>query len=422
MRVRTGLVLVAVVTVLVGGAVIGLTGVFGSGSGGDLTVRWTSDTARPDMGGNHHAPAAARVDGRGMVFAPISANGGTGCALVAIDAANGTTAWSGTVPPANCTIHSVADPTVADYDADGKREVLATTTEDAVVAYEPRTGTEEFRYDLTDYGYTQPIVADLAEGGGREVTVVDVDGTVFVLRPGAGAVWTRRLSAQTNAQPVVADFDADGANELAVGLTGDGNLTVIEGNGTKRWTLNAPFDSSITWMTTGAADDDPAIEVVVATTGGAVAAVDGATGEIEWRRDLGDFAAVHAFGDGDRNGSADVYAVAADGVLRGLNASDGTVEWETTLTSADVQMTPPPSLGDVDGDGSEEVVAVTNDGLVSVVDPDSGEILATYEREGGVPIWTHPTLADTDGDGAAEIYVIYGDGRVVSLAYSERTE
>ena len=84
-------------------------------------------------------------------------------------------------------------------------------------------------------------------------------------------------------------------------------------------------------------------------------------------------------------------------------------------------MTPPPSLGDVDGDGAPEVVAVTNDGLVSVVDPASGDILATYEREGDVPIWTHPTLADTDGDGTAEIYVAYGDGRIASLAYSERT-
>lgn len=421
MRFRTGLVLIAVVIVLLGAAIVGLTGVFGSDSDGDLSVRWVSDTARQDMGGNHHAPAAAQVAGGGMVFAPVSSTGGNGCALVALDATNGSTVWENAIPPANCTIHAVADPTVADYDGDGTQEVLATTTENVVVAYGPETGAEEFRYDLTDYGYTRPIVADLAGDDTEEIAVVDVSGTAFVLAPNGSVVWTRRLASQTNAQPAVADFDADGANELAVGLIGDGNLTIFEGNGTKRWSLAAPFDSSIAWMTTGEADGDPAIEVVAATTGGTVAAVDGATGEVQWRRDFGDFAAVHAFGDGDRDGNREVYAVAADGVLRSIDASDGTVEWETTLTSADVQMTPPPSMGDVDGDGSPEIVAVTNNGQVSVIEPTSGETVAAYEREGEVPIWTHPTLADTNGDGIEEIYVIYGDGRVISLSFSQQT-
>lgn len=421
MRFRTGLVLVAVVAVLVGAAAMGFAGVFGPGSGGDLSVRWVSDTARPNMGGNHHAPAAAQIGNRGMVFAPVSGAGGTdACDLVALDASNGSTAWNYPIPPANCTIHSVADPTVADYDGDGTREVLAATTEEAVVAVDPRTGTEEFRHDLTDYGYTQPVVADLAGDGRNEVVAVDVQGTIHVLRPNGSAVWTERLSSYTWGQPRVADFDADGRNELVVGLGSSGNLTLFEGDGTRRWTLTTPLDSSITWMTTGEADGDDAIEVVVATDGGAVAAIDGASGEVEWRQDFGSLAAVHAFGDGDRDGDSEVYAVAKDGKLRSLDASDGTVEWEVTLTNADVQMTPPPSMGDLDGDGSPEIVAVTNDGHVSVVDPRSGEVLATHEREGEVPIYVHPTLADANGDGAAEIYVMYGDGRVVSLAYSQR--
>jgi DNA-binding beta-propeller fold protein YncE len=76
-------------------------------------------------------------------------------------------------------------------------------------------------------------------------------------------------------------------------------------------------------------------------------------------------------------------------------------------------------MADLDGDGKREIVAVTNNGLVSVVDPTSGEIKATYEREGEVPIYVHPTVVDTNGDGAAEIYVMYGDGRVVALSYDE---
>jgi outer membrane protein assembly factor BamB len=260
-------------------------------------------------------------------------------------------------------------------------------------------------------------VTDLTDDRTKEIVVVDVKGKVFVLRPNGTTVWTKELTSYTNAQPAVADFDADGRKELAVGLVSNGNLYLLDGNGTRQWKSTAPFDSSITWMTTGQADADKAIEVIPATTNGIVAAVDGASGEIEWRRDLGSLAAVYAFGDGDGDGEPEVYAVAKDGKLRSLNASDGTVEWTTTLTSADVQVTPPPSMGDVDEDGTPEIVAVTNGGRVSVVDPNSGEILATCEREGEIPIYTHPTVADTDGDGTAEIYVMYGDGRVVALAY-----
>ena len=165
---------------------------------------------------------------------------------------------------------------------------------------------------------------------------VDVQGTIFVLRPNGSTVWTERLSSYTWGQPRAADFDGDGANELVIGLGGSGNLTPFKGNGTKRWKQAEPFDSSITWMTTGQADGDDPIEVIVATDGGTVAAVDSATADVEWRRDLGNLAAVHAFGDGDRDGDPEVYAVAKDGKLRSLDARDGTVEWETTLTLADI--------------------------------------------------------------------------------------
>jgi outer membrane protein assembly factor BamB len=415
MRFRTGLVIVAITAVLLGAAVVGLAGLFGSG--GELTVRWTSDTAR-SIQGNHHAPAAGRIGNEGMVFAPASGrSNATECEFVALRATNGSETWNYQVPPANCTIHSTADPTIADYDTDGTREVLATTTGEVVVAFGARTGAQELRANLSDYGYTQPIVTDLT-GDRIEEIVVDVKGKVFVLRPNGTTVWTKAFTSYTNAQPAVADFDADGGSELAVGLVDNGNLSLLAGNGTRQWKLTAPFDSSITWMTTGQADADRPIEVIAATGNGIVAAVDGASGEIEWQRDLGSLATVHAYGDGD--GEPEVYAVAKDGKLRSLDASDGTVEWETTLTSADVQVVPPPSMGDADRDGAPEIVAVTNEGRVSVVDPNSGDVLATYERAGEVPIYTHPTVADTDGDGTAEIYVMYGDGRVVALAYHRR--
>jgi outer membrane protein assembly factor BamB len=411
MRFTTGAVLLTVVVALVGVGFVA----FEANDGGTLSERWVSDTGR-DMNGNHHAPAAANVSGRSLVFAPISDRGnGTGCGLYALDANDGRVVWDDRVSPANCTLHAVADPTVADFDGDGTREVLATSTERRVTAYHPLSGDEELRHELSAYGYTQPVVSNFAPDSGRETAVVDVEGRLSLVRANGTALWSRNLGGTVWAQPAAADFDADGSTELAVGVASPdgGRVVLLAGDNSTEWRVDA-IDDSILWMGTGQADDDSAVEISVATSGGAIVLVDGADGSVEWRRSVGDLAAVHDISDANGDGTPEVYAVSRDGTLFALRATDGSVEWKSSLTTG-TQMTPPPLVGDVDGDDEPELVATTNDGKVAVVAPDSGDVLATYERS--VPIYTYPALADLDGDGAEEIYVTYGDGRVVSLAY-----
>lgn len=404
------------VLILVGAAVVLVAVSGGPGSSIGITEAWVSDTAR-DRPVNHHAPAAGIVRGEGMVFVPISGTPHTDqCALVGLYGTNGSTRWNYPIPRDDCTIHSVADPAIADYDGDGVEEVFVATTEEAIVGLDAVTGSEVFRHELPSYGYTKPIVSDVDGVDGMEVVAVDAEGTVVVLRPNGTVLWERPGASHTWGQPGVADFDGDGQRELLVGLGESGGLYLFEPDGTIAWNRSDVVQGSITWMTTGQVDGDPGEEVAIATSDGVVAMVDGRAGTVEWRRDLGTLAAVHAFGDGDGDGEAELYAVADDAVLRSYTASDGTIEWTATLTDEDVQMTPPPALGDVDGDGEQELVAVTNDGVVSIVDAKTGEIGDTYRRD--VPIWTHPTLADVDGDGVPEVFVIYGDGRVVSLSVS----
>lgn len=391
---------------------------------GTLTERWVSETSS-DVAGNHHAVAAGRVNGEPVVYVPIGGRSDhEGCALVAVDG-SGEQRWRHAVPPRNCTVHAVADPTLADFDGDGTREVLATTTERAVFAFHPLTGEREYRQNLTAYGYTHPVLADVTGDEAPELVVSDVDGTLFVLRQNGTTVWRRALDAFAWTHPAVADFDGDGAPEVIAAL-GNGSVVGFTATGDVAW--NRHGLGSVTWMATrhehGAGHADGSVpDVVVATSDGNVTALDGATGATRWSRSFGAFAAVRAFGDADGDGHAEVYAVARDGKLRALDARDGSVEWTTTLTTGDVQMTPPPVAGDLDGDGTPELVAVTNHGRVLVVDPTDGAVLATYRRD--ALVYTHATLADTDGNGIPEIYVMYGDGRVVALTYesssSERT-
>ena len=404
-RPRTLVALLALVVALGGVGAFAL-----ASSGPGLTERWVSDTGST-VQGNHHAVAAARIDGQGLVFAPIGGRGGgSGCALVAIDAA-GETLWRDPVPAANCTIHAVADPTVANWTGGERPEVLAATTERRVTAHDPLTGEETFSFALSDYGYTRPVVEDATGDGDPNLVVTDVRGTVFVL-DSSGAVWNRSFGSYTWAQPAVLDADGDGESEVITGFD-DGHVRSLDGaSGRVEW--NRSVGESVTWLAVGG-DANGSVVAVTATSDGRVVAVDGATGEIRWSRDLGSLAAVRALGDADGDGVVEVFATARDGDLRSLDARTGETEWTTTLTGADVQMTPPPSLGDLDGDGDPELVAVTNDGIVRVLDPGTGNVRATYERDASV--YTHVTLADLDDDGRAEVYVPYGDGRVVALQF-----
>ena len=410
MRLRTVVAVLVVVGVLAGGAFLAFGGL---GDDTDLSVEWVSDTGH-DVRVNHHEPAAVRLGDEAFVFAPVSGRQGTDdCALFALDG-DGNREWSDPVPPEDCAIHAVADPVVGDVDDDDAREVFVATTEQRVTGFDARTGDAEFTYELSSYGYSGPLLTDFVGDDEREVVVVDARGEVSVVYANGTAAWTRQLDAYTWGQPAVADFDADGDRELVVGVAGGGELYLFERDGATAWHRSNLTDTSITWMTTGNVDDDPAREIVAATRTGSVVAVDGRTGRAEWTREFDSLAAVRAVSDGDDDGTLEVYATAADGVLRALDAGSGETEWTTTLTAADVQMMPPPALGDVDGDGDRELVATTNDGMVKVVSPSDGQVLATYSRD--VIVYTAPELADTDGDGAAEIYVMYADGRVVALS------
>lgn len=401
-----------------------------------IQVRWISEPP-PDLASNHHTPAATYFQGEAYVAVPLNDQHGTTCQLTVLDG-SGEVRWRDELAEEACTVHAVSDPTIADYDSDGQPEVLAATTEQALVAYDLRTGEQELHHNVTSYGYSKPLVANLTAAPGPETIVVDLLGGVFVLRPNGEEVWTRKLGDARVRQPAVRDFDADGLPELAVGQL-SGPMTMLNHDGTIAWQTNISESVATQWMAPGQFDDDDPVELSVATYTGHVVALDGATGEIEWDRDLGEAnsaagaflgagsstpwmlhgttgAAVHAVGDGDGDGQVEVYPVARNGNLYSLDGADGTVEWSTSLVTDDVIVAPPPSFGDVDGDGTPELVAVTFSGRVVVIDPATGDTLASYERDR--PIRTYPRLADITGDGTPEIIVIYGDGSVAALSYA----
>lgn len=87
--------------------------------------------------------------------------------------------------------------------------MLAATTEDIFIAYDPTDGSVEFESALDSYGYTKPLGGLLATVG---TVVANVRGTAYVIDASGGTVWgyPRRCTlsctgggSKTNAGPVL---------------------------------------------------------------------------------------------------------------------------------------------------------------------------------------------------------------------------
>jgi hypothetical protein len=374
-----------------------------------LTEEWRAGNS--SVAGNHHAAAAGRAHGEAVIAVPIGGRSGeVGCRLLVLDDA-GEERWTEPIAKDACTIHAVADVTLVDFVGDATPEVIVASTEAEVVAYDALAGEPTFRYPLSNYGYSKPVVADATGDGTPELVVSDIDGTLAVVRQDGETVWRRPLNAYSWAPPAVADFDADGRPETLVGL-GNGSVVAFTRRGQVAWTT--AVGGSVTWAGDGNIDADGNREYLAATTDGDVVSLDGHEGAIEWAQSIGEFAAVSDPVDADSDGVVEVYATNRTGTLFALDGRDGSIEWTRPLTDVETQMTPPPVIGDVTGDGTLEIVAVTNDGGVHVVNPATGAVRGSYERD--ARLFTHATLADTDSDGRNEVYVVYGDGVAVALS------
>lgn len=409
MRLRTVLVLVVV---LAGAAAI-VASQQSASAEGELRELWVSGPAE-ELQSNHHSPAATYFQGEAYVAVPINSRQATVCKLLMLDG-DGNTRWEDGISGEGCNVHSFSDPTIADYDEDGVPEVLVATSEQAFVAYNLTTGEEELRRNLSSYGYSRPLVANLTADEGNETTVIDLLGGVFVYGPDGNERWSNRFEDARVREPTVADVDGDGAPEVVFGLLlGEG--IALENDGSVAWRTTLPNAVSTKWMAVGQGDDDPQLEVAYGTFNGSIVLLDGANGTVEWQTEITtQGAAVHSIGDGDRDGTAEVYVAARNGNVSSLNATTGEMEWTTPVAGRNVTEMAPPALGDVDGDGNPELVAVSHTGRVAVLDPGNGTVQASYSRD--VPVETFPRLVDITGDGVNEIIVIYDDGQVAVLSY-----
>lgn len=208
------------------------------------------------------------------------------------------------------------------------------------------------------------------------------------------------LDASAEASPVLADLDGDGVFEVVV-ATGGGQILALDGSG--RPLPGWPVDTEARWPVPL---DAPAF----------------GSGAVPAPRDV--VLSTPAVGDLDGDGSPEVVAAGIGGFLGAWHADGSVVEgfprwtlgrdrdsFEGTLYNLDQGVAGSVALGDVEGDGTLEVVVAGLDGRLYVLDH-AGQDVGPYPidvcdpalcgRE-GYRVLASPALGDLDGDGDLDV-------------------
>jgi len=271
-------------------------------------------------------------------------------------------------------------------------------------------------YSLGYYGEGDPVIADINGDGLNEIVIVAwCSGYVSAFRgTNCSLLWSRNIGGSGGVTPAVGELNPSIPGlEIAVTWT-DRKLYVLRGtDGAILWSRyiggTNPYYGSISPPTIFDANGDGVGEVYV--VGDSIYALRGTNGSKIWSYPAsGGFASV-AIADINNDEQYEVVTVANSGgswrviVLR---ATNGAFLWSYTVGSQGN-----PAIADLDNDGYKEIVVATANGWLYAL-RHNGTLYWSRNMGYGTDAFdiqalNSPTIADVNGDGKKEI--VYGHYR-----------
>ncbi len=323
--------------------------VFTSFAGGAYTSAGTITAIDGATGATHWSVAPGVYASAGVALGDLDADGlpevctaGTSYAVVCLDGA-GTVKWQ-----AGTEMSYVGCPAISDIDGDGLAEVILgrqVFNADGTTRWVGAGGvgySMSYAVDMDgDKGlevvagstvydtdgsvlWTSPVgdgmtaVGDFNGDGGADLVVV-VGGTISLVRDGA-LVWSTATPGGGGGPPTVADFDAD--DEPEIGVAGAYYYSVIETDGSVRWSMPVQdYSSSVTGSSVFDFEGDGASEVVYADEV-TLWVYDGSTGAVELALDGHASGTLYEYPlivDVDNDGSSEIVLASNNYTFDGYN-------------------------------------------------------------------------------------------------------
>ncbi len=367
----------------------------------DLRVAWTT-TRQTEYDGNHHAMAGTVVDSTPMVAAPLNDfDGSDRCGLIAVTA-DGDIEWDDRRPPGDCTPHGVSDVGVGALTTPDRAEFLLATETGDIYAYDAATGDQTMHASVFEsLGYSAPTI--LSHADTRLLVGVDFEGTVVAVRPDGTVAWRDNLGSNVPLDPLVDDFDGDGAPEIAVSPRRPDRVVSYRADGEVYVDVDIP-EQPRSWTRLSQSNR---VDLAIATRTGQIRFLDGTDGTQFTGPAVGSRPRV---GSGaPRNTS--VFVADERGQLAAINPDSGEKTWEQSIVDDQVDFAAP-AVGTLAGG---PVVAVAGgDGTVAIYEAVDGELLARRRLDG--PIHVPPVFVGA-GDSDDALFALLGDGRITRLTY-----
>jgi len=217
--------------------------------------------------------------------------------------------------------------------------------------------------------------------------------------------------------PVIADINGDGLNEIVIPDWSNGGVWAFRGTDCSLlWStsLGGSYAGVVTPAVGELNPSIPGLEIAVTHTNTAsVYALSGIDGAILWSLYIGgghNMSPPTIF-DADGNGVGEVYVVGD--YIYALRGTDGSIIWSYPASSHFGSI----AIDDINNDGQYEVVTVGYSGgrwRVIVLRATDGSFLWSYT----VGSQGNPAIADLDNDGYKEIVVATADGWLYALRHN----